>query len=239
MIGWISPEECEKRFPGWLGSRGENGWSVDAEKRRITSHFGFAEVRVQLNADGTPAFDRVVCGEAPNVNAVAYYVRDGIYYVGITYQVRPFADIGYGVPADPPMIFAQPVMGFNAKTAGPKVAAIFETGISSASREALEEAGVQDIVSIQNMGQHWGNPTGPLVTPTDLFEIEVDPETIDTNKIDREELIYKCEYVSVSELIRRIALGEHDGVNYRASVAMNTFFVFLSRHPEALAQAVS
>ena len=77
------------------------------------------------------------------------------------------------------------------------------------------------------------------MTPTDLLEIQVNPESIDTSKLDREELIYKCEYLSTSELVSRIASGEHDGVNYRASVAMNTFFVFFARHPEALAQATS
>ena len=63
---------------------------------------------------GTPAFDRVVSGEAPNINAVAYYVRGDVYYVGVTFQVRPFADTAYGVPADLPIKFAQPVMGFPA-----------------------------------------------------------------------------------------------------------------------------
>ncbi|OGH21230.1 MAG: hypothetical protein A2958_01880 [Candidatus Levybacteria bacterium RIFCSPLOWO2_01_FULL_38_13] len=239
MASWITAAECEERFPGWLAARGENGWRVDVAKRCISSRFGFAEVRVQLNQDGTPAFDRVVCGEAPNINAVAYYVKDGVWYIGVTFQVRPFADLAYGVPADPPIKFAQPVMGFRDKIVGKVASAVFESAPEGAKREVLEEAGVNDVMSIQSMGQHWGNPTGPLVTPTDLLEIQVNPESIDTSKLDREELIYKCEYLSTSELVSRIASGEHDGVNYRASVAMNTFFVFFARHPEALAQATS
>ncbi|MEK7559402.1 MAG: hypothetical protein AAB521_03780 [Patescibacteria group bacterium] len=239
MQAWITAEECEKRFPGWLAARGENGWKVDAAKSRISSRFGFAEVRVQLKPDGTPDFDRVVSGEAPNINAVAYYVKDGIFYVGVTFQVRPFADTSYGIPADPPIKFAQPVMGFRDKIVGATASAVFESAPEGAKREVLEEAGVQDIISIKSMGQHWGNPTGPLVTPSDLLEIEIDPKTIDTSKFDREELIFKCEYIPAGELVLRIALGEYDGVNYRASVAMNTFFVFFANHPEALAQATN
>jgi len=116
---------------------------------------------------------------------------------------------------------------------------VFESATEGATREALEEAGVQNIIFIKSMGQHWGNPTGPLVTPSDLLEIQVDPETLDTSKLDREELIYKCEYLSAHKLVTRIGLGFYDGVSYRASVAMNTFFVFFARHPEALAQAIS
>lgn len=238
MQGWITAKECEERFPGWLAARGQNGWIVDVRHRRIISRFGFAEVRVQLKPDGTPDFDRVASGEAPNINAVAYYIKDGVWYVGVAFQVRPFADTAYGVPADPPIKFAQPVMGFCGKIVGTTASAVFESATEGATREALEEAGVQDVISIKSMGQHWGNPTGPLVTPSDLLEIQVDPETLDTSKLDREELIYKCEYLSAHELVSRIGLGFYDGVNYRASVAMNTFFVFFARHPEALDEVI-
>jgi len=214
-----------------------SGWRYDSEVDGFVSKFGFAERRVQLDRDGMPAFDRVVGGERPNINAVAYYVNRGVWYVGVVFQERPFADVSYGVPADPPIRFAQPIMGFRDRIVGKAAGEVFESAEEGASREALTEAGVNDILSIKSMGQHWGNPTGPLVTPSDLLEIEVDPRSLNTNtdQLDREELIYKCEYIPVKELIRRIGLGQHDGVNYRGSVPMNTFFVFLARHPEALA----
>lgn len=239
MQGWITAEECEERFPGWLDARGENGWTLDVARRRSESRFGYSELRIQLKPDRTPDFDRVVGGEAPNVNAVAYFVRDSVWYVGVTFQERPFADTAYGVPADPPIKFAQPIMGFRTRIVGETAARLFESAEEGATREALEEAGVNDVISITSMGQQWGNPTGPLVTPSDLLEIEVYPETINTNNLDRAELIYKCEYLPAGELVRRIALREHEGVNYRGSVPMNTFFVFFARHPEALAQPAS
>ena len=233
LKGWITPQEALRIDPEFFTRRHDQEWHYDERRDGYYAPFGFSEYRIQVDAQGKPAFGRVCGGEIPNINAVAYFVRDGIWHVGVTFQVRPFADDAYGVPADPPIKFAQPVMGFRERLVGQAAAQVFESAEAGATREALEEAGVVEVRSIKSMGCHWGNPTGPLVTPSDLLEIEVNPDTL-TDAVDRTELIFKCEYLPVKELLARVALGIHEGINYRASVAMNTFFVFLTRHPEAL-----
>lgn len=243
MQAWITPEDAEERTPGFFAARGENSWQVDAENRRIHSRFGFAEVRVQTKSDGTPDFDRVVYGEAPNINAVVYGVRDGTYYVAVVIQARPFADLPISTPenitpADPPIAFGQPcVMGFLNKIVGSQLATAFETADVAALREAIEEAGALGILSVEEMGHHNPNPTF-CATWSQLLEIQVDLEMI-TSEVDSSELIYRAEYIPVAEVYRRIALGEYDGVNYRSATANNALMVWLARHPEALMQAVS
>jgi len=109
MPTWISPQEAERRLPGFFKERGENAWKLDVPSRRIYSRFGFAEVRVQTKADGTPDFDRVVYGEAPNINAVTWGIdADGTYKVAVVVQGRPFADTPEGEPADPPIVLVSP-----------------------------------------------------------------------------------------------------------------------------------
>lgn len=233
MKGWITPQEAARLDPEFFTRRAQQEWHYDERREGYYSPFGFAEYRIQVDANGKPVFGRVCGGEIPVINAVAFFKRNGIWYVGVTFQVRPFADDSYGVPADPPIKFAQPIMGFRERIVGETATEVFENAETGATREALEEAGVMDIISIKSMGSHWGNPTGPLVTPSDLLEIEVNPDTL-ISAVDRTELIYKCEYMPVKELLLHIAEGVHDGVNFRASVAMNTFFVFLALHPEAL-----
>ena len=89
---------------------------------------------------------------------------------------------------------------------------------------------------MNKMGHHNPNPTF-CATWSQLLEIQVDLDLV-TSQVDSSELIYKAEYLPVSEVYRRIALGEFEGVNYRSATANNALMVWLARHPEALAQAV-
>src|SRR5690606_5948600 len=140
------------------------------------SRFGFGEVRVQTKPDGSLDFDRLVYGEALNINCVVWgRDTDGIYRVAVVTQVRPFADMPDGTPADPPIVFGQPcVMGFRNNLGGSRnLAPAFEAADDAAVREALEEAGAEGVLSVRQMGHHNPNPT--FVTSwSELFEIEVD-----------------------------------------------------------------
>jgi len=234
MAGWITPAAALEQDPEFFTKRGENAWQIDAKNRRIHSRFGFAEVRVQTKPDGTPDFDRAVYGEAPNINAVVYGVRDDTYYVAVVIQARPFSDLPDGTPADLPIKFGQPcVMGFLNKIVGQQLAAAFESADEAAIREALEEAGATGILSVEAMGFHNPNPTF-CATWSTLLDIQVDLTTV-TSRVDAAELIYKAEYLPVREVFRRIAIGEFDGVSYRAATPNSAFMTWLARHPEALA----
>lgn len=214
--GWVSLEEALRLNPDF-----QPGWKYDPSSHRFDSRFGFAEQRVQLDAEGKLAFDRVVYGEAPNINAVVWGRRDGQIYIGRTVQSRPFADHHDGEPADPAITFVQPcVMGFNLE----RVA-----GTEAALREASEEAGTGNaVLSIKQMRFHNPNPTF-CATWSELFEIEVDLDKIEEAS-DRSELIYRAEFVPLSQAIDDIARGWEDGVSYRSATANDTLFVWLAKH---------
>jgi hypothetical protein len=216
-------------------NRGVNSWSVDALKRRMSSRFGFVEVRVQTKPDGTPDFDRAVYGEAPNINAVCWGIDQstGKYKVGVVVQSRPFADNPDGTAAEQPIVFGQPcVMAFSMeKLVGIAAMQAFEAPSDTVVREALEELGSAVIGRPQSMGHHNPNPTF-CATWSGLFEVQIDLEKLQ-QPTDTTELIHRAEYLPVSEIVHRISVGEHDGVNYRSATANNAFFVWLARHPEA------
>jgi hypothetical protein len=225
-IGWLSAEADKVRDAIGAGKL-IIGWKRrSGNPEGYYSEHGFAEHRVQLDPDGRPAFDRVVIGEAPNINAVVYgYRPNGVLYVGVIIQARPFADKPDRTPADPPIVFAQPcVMGFNLERVAGKDAAI---------REASEEAGTESaILKIESLGLHNPNPTF-CATWSELFAIQVDLDLVE-ERVDESELIYRAEYLQLAELIRRIGLGEYKGVNYRSATANDALFVWLSRHPNIM-----
>ncbi|OGC51806.1 hypothetical protein A2982_03245 [candidate division WWE3 bacterium RIFCSPLOWO2_01_FULL_39_13] len=235
MPTWVSPQEAERRLPGFFKERGENAWKLDVPSRRMYSRSGFAQVRVQTKPDGSPYFDHVVYGEAPGVNAVTWGVtEDGIYKVAVVVQARPFADTPDGQPADPPIIFGQPaVMGSLKRVVGEEeTVEAFEKAEDCALREAVEEAGVGAIKAITLLGYHNPNPAS-CATWSELLDIEVDLTKV-SEHTDKEELIFRAEYLPVREILRRIGVGEHEGVNYRSATANSAFLVWLCRHPEAL-----
>ena len=225
--GWVSLREAQKLLPGF-----KHGWKFDRLRRRFHSPHGFVEQRVQLKPDGSPHFDRMISGEADNINAVVWGRRNDEIYIGVTIQARPFADNPDGTPADPPIVFGQPcAMGFNlARVAGEE----------AAIREAQEEAGTGSaIISVESMGYHNPNPTF-CATWSELFAIEVDLDKIEKDKTDHTEGIYRAEYISPREFQARVAFGEHEGVNYRSATANDALFVWLairgnwSMKPEAV-----
>ncbi len=233
--GWITPQEAVRLNPDFFTERGKQEWLYDTRRDGYYSEFGFAEYRIQTGRDGMPAFGRVVYGEKPNINGVVWGKdADGIVKVAVIVQARPLADMPSGMAAEMGIIFGQPcVMGFRDNFGGMKnLEKVFEAAQDAAVREALEEAGVQDIIDVQNMGHHNPNPTF-CATWSELFDIEVDLTKI-TGVTDRTEQIYRAEYISVKEVLQRIASGEYEGVNYRSATANDALMVWLTRHPEAL-----
>ncbi len=244
MPSWITAKECDEHFPDWLNQAKDAAWRTEDGKPftgRISSRFGFAEVRVQMKSDGTPDFARLCCGEAPNINAVVWgKTSNGEIRIGVTVQKRPFADsFKYGIPASEPFVFGQPYVGaFNEKSLlGEEAAEVYESARDASVREAFEEAGVVDVINVTEMSFHDPNPTF-VVTWSELFDVEVNLDTV-TGQTDRSEGIYRCEFLPIKEVLSRIAQGEHEGVSYRQATANDTFLVWIARHPEALAQAVS
>jgi 8-oxo-dGTP pyrophosphatase MutT (NUDIX family) len=212
--GWVTLKEAHELDPEF-----KPGWSYNPETGSYESRFGKVESRVQLKADGSLDFDRMVYHESANINAVVWgRDEDGEIRVAITIQGRPFADDPYGGPSEP-IIFGQPcVMGFNlARVAGE----------DAAIREASEEAGTQSaVIDVRFLGHHNPNPTF-CATWSDLLSIQVDLTKV-TDQVDRKELIYRAEYVPIKELLRRISVSQYEGVNYRSATANDAFFVWLA-----------
>ncbi|MFA6306920.1 MAG: hypothetical protein WCV70_03105 [Patescibacteria group bacterium] len=244
MKKWISLPDALEMDPQFQKKSGASAWVINEKTGEINSRWGKVAVQVQLKNDGNLDFGRGVYYEPPNINAVVYgFEADGTCKVGITIQERPFAnnppdiDNPYGTPADSPIKFGQPVMGFLKKIIGDGAAAsIFESTIGGATREALEEVGAtaEGILEVKPFGEHYPNPTF-CATTSRLIEIKIDLKKV-TGQTDKEELIYKAEYISLKELFCRIGKKVHDGVNYNAAVANNTFFMWLAKHPELLSQ---
>jgi hypothetical protein len=209
---------------------------MDIDNRRIYSRFGFGEIRVQMKPDGSPDFDRLVYGEAPSINCVVWgRAKDGTLKVAVVIQARPFADMPDGSFARLSLAFGQPcVMGFRDNLGGSRnLASAFQAADETAVKESLEEAGATVVVNIRQMGYHNPNPTF-CATWSELFEIEVDLAKIQ-EFTDKTELIYRAEYLPIREVLTRIGEGEYEGVSYRSATANDAFFVWLARHPEALA----
>lgn len=233
MIGWVTPQEASRRIPNFFKNRGFNSWYLDRSNRRFFSRFGFAEVRVQTKPDGTPDFDRVIIGEAPNINAVCWYRKDGTLYIANVVQPRSFADKPDGTPADPSIIFGQPcVMGFKERILGEDLVHAFENDDDAVRREALQEAGARGIKNITFLGYHNPNPTF-CATWSEVWDVQIDPDMI-TDEVDTKELILKAEYIPVSSLLGRIAVGDAAGVNYRSATANSALLIWLTNHPHIL-----
>ncbi len=235
MKPWMTVEEVLRIDPEFFNRRGDLSWTLDPASRSIRSRFGDATVRVQCKPDGSPDFDRVVYGEAPNINCVVWGLDSSdTYRVAVVVQERPFADNPDGTRPDKAIVFGQPcIMGFSvAKLVGVKSALAFEAANDTVLREALEEAGAGVVSRPVPLGHHNPNPTF-CATWSQLYELMVDLRTVQA-PTDSTELIHRAEYLPAREVFHRIAVGEHEGVNYRSATANHAFFIWLARHPQAL-----
>jgi 8-oxo-dGTP pyrophosphatase MutT (NUDIX family) len=218
--------------------RGKHAWIRRNDDMGFESeNYGGIALLYVVKDDGTIDHNRGVAWEPKKgtVNGSPWYPEDGIYYIGILEQVRPFALNADGTESDSGIVFAQPVMAFRTRLLGEQIAAAVDTGQKTVEREALEEAGIRRIVNVRSYGDHWPNPTF-IRSATEVWDLQVDPASI-TGEVDSAEFILNFSFITVGELVRRIQLGEYEGVNYRAAIALSTWMIWMSNHPEAAVQA--
>ncbi|MGB3921900.1 MAG: NUDIX domain-containing protein [Minisyncoccia bacterium] len=221
--------ECPNHRPGWKLL--VEGKELPASEWELRSNFGAVESAVVCDDNGSPVFDRPLYREAPNVNIVVWgKTRNGETRLAIIRQPRPHADD----PERPdlprghaPVVFGQIPMGFLEKLLGEKIE-------SAATREAREEAGASTVISITKPKYPWQNPNPTFVgTWSDLLFVEVDLERIEAIKSTRNEPIYSAEYVTPSEIIRRVREGrDENGAVYRMCTANSILFIFFCTFPE-------
>jgi hypothetical protein len=204
------------------------------------SPFGTVRNVVVVDDDFQPVFDRPEYREAPNVNVVVWgRDEDGMVKLAVLSQPRPHADNPFMEPGNPcdPVVFGQIVMGFNKrKVLGANAVDLFESAKDAATRESAEEAGVRVIRNIEVPHVPWHNPNPTFVaTWSDLLFVEVDLEALEAVRSTRSEPIYRAEFISVSELMRRIAAGRGPNEElYRMCTANSAWMIFFATHPELL-----
>ncbi|MBP6859313.1 MAG: NUDIX hydrolase [Candidatus Magasanikbacteria bacterium] len=193
-----------------------------------TSRFGAVRNVVVCGVDGTPAFDRPEYREAPSVNVVAWgRTKDGAIKIGVMHEARPHADDPRNPRSREAVVVGQIPMGFKDKVVGK-----FESGPDAATREVREETGAAVVEVFQpNHPYHNACPTF-VASWTDLLFVEVDLDRIENINPQHGELIYKAEYIEVSELLRRIRKGEHEGALYRAATTLSILMIFFATFPD-------
>ena len=220
-----------------------DGWTLSVEGEltpkgtpwAVTSRFGSVTQVIVPGADGNPAFTRPEYREAPNVNMIAWgkrMVSDvETICIAIIHQARPHADDPRG--GDQQVVFGQVPMGFLDKMIG-----VIETVEEGAVRELVEEVGTRTtaVRRVYRPSHSYHNPNPTFVaTWSDLAFVEVDLDVIDDPTFVGDEIIYKAEYVPVPELLRRIAVGEHEGALYRGCTSLSLLMIFFAAHPDFFA----
>lgn len=227
MTATVRLNEASGHNPGWKmnlnGQLVEGDWDV-------TSRFGSVETAVVLDPSGKPVFDRPLYRESPNVNVVAWgRTAAGELRLAVISQPRPHADDPEqpGVNGHKPVVFGQIVMGFVKTIIG-------ESFEDAAGREAAQEAGASIVKSVERPDYPWHNPNPTFVaTWSDLLFLEIDLERVEALRPSRNEPIYKAEFISVPELLRRIRVGKDaDGAVYRMCTANSAWMIFFACHPE-------
>jgi hypothetical protein len=219
--------------PGW--ELKVNGQHVDGEWE-VVSRFGSVTNTVVVGRDGQPNFDRPEYREAPNVNCVVWgRGEDGKARFAVICQPRPHADDPLSPDnAHGPVVFGQIVMGFLDKLIGKEQLEAYESISAGAVREASEESGATVIRNIEYPQYPYHNPNPTFVaTWSNLVFVEVNLAAVEAIKLDHKEPIFSAEYVTASELRRRIAAGQDEmGAVYRMCTANSAWFIFFCVHPD-------
>lgn len=195
---------------------------------KAESPFGSIETAVVLKLDSSPAFDRPVLREAPNVNIIAWG-RDnrGEVKIGIIRQPRPHADdpISRQRAGHSPVLFGQIPMGFIDRGEALEKAATRETG---------EETGASVVLGVKRPKQPFHNPNPTHIASwSDLLFVEVDLDKVGALRTDSDEVILTAEYISIKELLSRVANGvDEAGAYYRMCTANSALFIFFCTYPE-------
>jgi hypothetical protein len=238
----ILPSEAIKRDPNFFEKRPQN-WILIIRKPdgTIEKHEGvdwaaeslFGSVRSAVVTDetGKPVFDHPRYEEAPNVNIVAWG-RDkntGQIRVALISQPRPYADD----PTDPEntktLIFAQIPMGFKELIIGRDQLGAYESSKQAAARETAEETGASVIKNISQPEFPYHNPNPTFVgTWSDLVFVEVDLERIETLKQDRNEPIFKAEYIPLKQIWKELRAGKTERGITRMCTSNSALLIFFT-----------
>jgi hypothetical protein len=241
----ISPSEAIKRNPEFFQNRPEwANWTLRVRhlNGRIeemppgtdweaVSRFGSFRSAVITDNEGKPAFDKPRADEAPNVNIVAYGrdKKTGELKIAMISQARPHADNTLEPDNKEDMVFEQIPMGYLDKVIGKDQIERFESVHEGAQRETTEETGATAIKDISHpeFPEHYPNPTF-VGTSSNLVFVEVDLDQIDKMKMDRNEPIFKADYISLQELIQDLKDGKTERGYARMATSNSAILVFLS-----------
>ena len=238
----VLPSEARSVTPDFFEERPQN-WVLRIKKvdGTIEEHVGvdweaispFGAVRSAVVTDeaGKPIFDRPRYEEAPNVNVVAWG-RDRKtrqIKVALISQPRPHADDPTNPKNTEQLVFAQIPMGFKDKLFGKDQIEAFESSQEAAARETGEETGATVIRDIFQPEFPFHNPNPTFVgTWSDLVFVEVDLDKIEELKADRNELIFKAEYVPLKEVWKEIRVGKTDRGITRMCTSNSALIIYLS-----------
>lgn len=196
-----------------------------------SDRYGWFKSAVAVGKDGQPIYERPEAGEAKNVNIVAYGrdPKTDELKIAIISQARPHADNVFEPDSKENMVFAQIPMGFLDKVIGKDQLKRFESVEEGAAREVTEETGSTVVKSIvlPNYPQHYPNPTFISTTSNVVF-VEVDLEQVDKMKMDRNEPIFRAEYVPLEEVLEDIRLGKTERGYARMATSNSALLIFLS-----------
>ena len=120
-------------------------------------------------------------------------------------------------------------MGFKEKLLGKDQLKAYESSKDAAERETAEETGATVIKDISQPEFPYHNPNPTFVgTWSDLVFVEVDLEKVEELKADRNELIFKAEYVPLKEVWKEIRAGKTDRGITRMCTSNSALLIYLS-----------
>lgn len=238
----VSPSKAKEVNPDFFEGRKQN-WVLKVKRQDGTieelegidweavSPFGSVRSAVVVNDEGLPQYDRPRYEEAPNVNIVAWG-RDPIkreIRVALISQPRPHADHPFDPENKEDLTFAQIPMGFKERLLGRDQIEGYESSKDAATREVQEETGATVIRDIfePEFPAHNPNPTF-VGTWSDLVFVEVDLEKVEEMKAQRDELIFKAEYIPLKQLWREIRAGKSDRGITRMCTSNSALLIYLS-----------
>lgn len=238
----VLPSEARKISPEFFEGRPQN-WVLRVKKADGTveefegvdweavSPFGSVRSAVVTDEAGKPIFDRPRYEERPNVNVVAWGrdKKTGQVRVALISQPRPHADDPTNPENSEQLIFAQIPMGFKEGLFGKDQVEEYESSKDAAIRETGEETGAGVIKDILQPEFPYHNPNPTFIgTWSDLVFVEVDLEKIEKLKFDRNEPIFKAEYVPLKEVWKEIRSGKTDRGITRMCTSNSALLIYLS-----------
>jgi hypothetical protein len=224
-----------------------NRWPLFVDGRAVpvgtdwkaVSPFGEVSCRVIVDDAGKVIFDRVIVREVPTTIVVTWgYDAEGQVRIGIVTQPRPIADDPER-PGEPnaPIIFGQLVSGIVEMSSQ---ADHIETARENAIKEINEELGASVVLDVDRPRRPWLNSNATFVASWhDVYFIQVDLMKLQSHKSTRSEPIFKAEFITVPELLKRIHDGQdRSGASYRCGYTLGTLLLFFAHysdnHPEFL-----